>query len=72
LLIFDAEKIYLEDSHIPKILKDRTHICSIEDLADDLRVGNFDCDIESNLKFAAAHSPEVMAKETIKVYKNYF
>ncbi|MDR3223031.1 MAG: glycosyltransferase family 4 protein [Methanobrevibacter sp.] len=62
--------ITLEDSQIPHDIKNKTHISSINTLANDLKNRDFDCDIKSNLEFAKEHSPEKMAKEIIEVYKS--
>ncbi|MDR2624082.1 MAG: glycosyltransferase family 4 protein [Methanobrevibacter sp.] len=64
--------VTLDDAYIPSDVKNRTHVSSINELANDLKHGNFNCDIESNLEFAKEHSPENMVKETKKVYRYYF
>jgi glycosyltransferase involved in cell wall biosynthesis len=60
--------ITLEDAFIPSDIKNRTHISS--NLAADLKEMDFQCDINSNLRFAEEHSPENMKKDMVKIYRN--
>ncbi|MDR3223097.1 MAG: glycosyltransferase [Methanobrevibacter sp.] len=62
--------ITLEDADIPKDIKNKTHISSINNLANDLKEKKFNCDIKSNLDFAKEHYPEQMIKQIIEVYKS--
>lgn len=61
--------VTLDDAYIPYDIKNKTHISTKLDLVNVLEDKNFHCDIKSNLKFAKEHSPEIMAKQMIEVYK---
>lgn len=64
--------ITIDDAHIPLDIKKRTHISSINDLANDLKEKSFNCDIKSNLKFAKEHSIEKMKKSMCNIYRDVF
>lgn len=61
--------ITLEDSEITKDVKEKTFVCSKEDLADVLRDRTYQCDIKGNVEFFKEHSIEKRAKQFIDVYK---
>ena len=60
--------ITLDDSEITKDVKERTYVCSKEDLANVLRDRTYKCDIKSNVEFFKEHSIEKRAKQFIDVY----
>lgn len=62
--------VTLEDAFIPEDVKKRTHVTNKSNLAEVLKTRDFNCDIESNLKFAKEHSVEIMASNMMKIYKN--
>jgi len=63
--------ITLDDSEIPSEIKNRTHVSKFSNLSKDLINKNFDCDIESNLKFAKEeHSYEKAKKQLKEIYSS--
>lgn len=61
--------ITLEDSEITKYVKERTYVCSKEDLANVLRDRTYKCDIKGNVEFFKEHSIEKRAKQFYDIYK---
>jgi len=63
--------VTLDDANIPFDIKNRTHISSIQNLANDLKNKNFKCDIDSNLNFAKKeHSIKKFGKKMVEVYES--
>ncbi|WP_462316310.1 glycosyltransferase family 4 protein [Methanobrevibacter sp.] len=62
--------ITLEDADIPNNLKERTMVCSKENLYRILQERNFSCNIKNNLEFSKEHSIENTASELMKVYES--
>lgn len=62
--------ITLEDAQIPSNLKEKTFICSKEDLPDVLANQSYSCDIKGNIEFFKEHSIENIGSRLMKVYES--
>lgn len=62
--------ITLKDAEITKDVKDKTFVCSKENLASVLRDRSYKCDIKKNLEFYKEHSVEKRAKQFFDIYKS--
>lgn len=62
--------ITLEDSNIPSNLKERTFICSKDELPNVLVNKTYSCDIKCNLEFFKEHSVENISSKLMKVYES--
>ena len=62
--------ITLEDADIPNEVKEKTFICSEDELYKVLRDRTYKCDIKSNLQFYKSHTIEKRAEKIINIYKN--
>ena len=62
--------ITLEDGQIPSNLKEKTFVCSKNDLADVLANRTYSCDIKRNIEFFEEHSIENIGSKLIKVYES--
>ena len=60
--------ITLDDAEIPSNLKEKTFICSKENLSNILLNRDYSCNIKQNIKFTKEHSIENIGKKLIKVY----
>ena len=61
--------ITLDDAAITKDVKDKTFICSKDELASVLRDRTYKCDIKSNVEFYHEHSVEKRAEQFLNIYK---
>ena len=61
--------ITLDDAAITKDVKDKTFVCSENDLATVLRDRTYKCDIKSNVEFYNEHSVEKRAEQFLNIYK---
>lgn len=61
--------ITLTDSDIPSNIKEKTFVCSKDELADVLAGREFKCDIKGNVEFFKEHSIENIADKLMKVYE---
>lgn len=62
--------ITLDDAEIPSNLKEKTSICSKENLSDILINREYSCDVKQNIEFAKEHSIENIGKKLTKVYNS--
>ena len=62
--------ITLEDSEIPSNIKEKTFVCSKEDLSDVLSNKTYFCDIKGNVEFFKEHSIDNIASKLMKVYES--
>ena len=60
--------ITLNDSDIPSNIKEKTFVCSKEELAEVLLNRTFSCDLKRNVEFFKEHSIENIASKLLDVY----
>lgn len=62
--------ITLADSDIPSNIKEKTYVCSKDELASVLANRQFKCDIKANVEFFKEHSIENIADKLMRVYES--
>lgn len=62
--------ITLDDADIPLSIKEKTYVCSKNDLANILENREFKCDIKRNIDFYKEHSLDNISSKLIKVYES--
>ncbi|MBO7715991.1 MAG: glycosyltransferase family 4 protein [Methanobrevibacter sp.] len=62
--------ITLEDSYIPSNIKEKTFVCSVEDLPKVLENREFKCNIKGNIEFYKKHSIENISSRLMDIYES--
>lgn len=62
--------ITLDDSKIPSNLKEKTFVCTKDELPKVLANKDYKCNIKNNLKFSKEHSIENIGSKLMKVYES--
>ena len=62
--------ITIDDSIMPSDIKDRTYVCSKEELSDVLLNKSYSCNIQKNIDFSKNHSVQQIGSKIFKIYNS--